>query len=66
MSARANMELYSGQFDYPPEAFDQGVLGGVCVPCLAHDQQLLFHTGYQPRAIDLLDLALLERITSPG
>ena len=55
-----------GQFDYPPEALDLGSLGGVCVPCLSRDQQLLFHTGYEPRAIDLLDLALLERLTSRG
>ena len=59
-------DLGGGQFHDPPEAFDQGVLGGVCVPCLSRDEQLPFHTGYQPRAIDLLDLALLERITSPG
>jgi hypothetical protein len=57
-------DLGGGHFDYPPEAFDQGALGGVCVPCLSRDQQLLFHTGYQPRPIDLLDLALLERLTS--
>jgi lincosamide nucleotidyltransferase A/C/D/E len=54
-------DLGGGHFDYSPEAFDQGALGGVPVPCLSRDQQLLFHTGYQPRAIDLLDLALLER-----
>jgi lincosamide nucleotidyltransferase A/C/D/E len=53
-------------FDYPPEAFDHGALGGVYVPCLSRDQQLLFHTGYEPRAIDLLDLALLEHLTSPS
>jgi lincosamide nucleotidyltransferase A/C/D/E len=51
-----------GHFDYPPEAFDEGSLGGVRVPCLSRDQQLLFHTGYEPRAIDRLDLALLEHL----
>jgi lincosamide nucleotidyltransferase A/C/D/E len=59
-------DVGGGQFDYPPEAFDQGALGGVCVPCLSRDQQLLFHTGYEPRAIDLFDLALLRRLTSAG
>jgi lincosamide nucleotidyltransferase A/C/D/E len=53
-----------GHFDYPPEAFDQGSLDGVCLPCLSRDQQLLFHTGYGPRAVDLHDRALLERLTS--
>ena len=59
-------DLGGGQFDYPPEAFDKGALGGVRVPCLSRDQQLLFHSGYQPRAVDLLDLALLERLNSRG
>jgi lincosamide nucleotidyltransferase A/C/D/E len=59
-------DIGGGQFDYPPDAFDRGSLGCVCVPCLSRDQQLLFHTGYEPRAIDLLDLAQLERLTSRG
>jgi lincosamide nucleotidyltransferase A/C/D/E len=59
-------DIGGGQFAYPPEAFDRGSLDGVCVPCLSRDQQLLFHTGYEPRAIDLLDLAQLERLTSRG
>jgi hypothetical protein len=37
------------------------VLRGACP-----DQQLLFHTGYEPRAMDLLDLALLEGLPSRG
>ena len=53
-------DIGGGKFDYPPEAFDQGTLGGMGVPCLSRDMQLRFHTGYQPRAIDLVDLALLE------
>jgi lincosamide nucleotidyltransferase A/C/D/E len=59
-------DLGGGHFDYPPEAFDKGALGGVGVPCLSRDQQLFFHTGYEPRAVDLLDLALLEGLTSRG
>jgi lincosamide nucleotidyltransferase A/C/D/E len=58
--------LAGGHFDYPPEGFDHGTLCGVCVPCLSRDQQLLFHTGYEPRAIDVFDLALLEGLTSRG
>jgi uncharacterized protein CbrC (UPF0167 family) len=52
------------QFHYPPEAFDQGALAGVPVPCLSCNQQLLFHAGYEPRTVDVLDLALLQRLTS--
>jgi lincosamide nucleotidyltransferase A/C/D/E len=55
-------DIGDGHFDYPPDAFDLGSLGGVRVPCLSRDQQLLFHTGYEPRAIDLFDLALLEHL----
>jgi lincosamide nucleotidyltransferase A/C/D/E len=57
-------DLGGGQFDYPPEAFDQGSPGGMYVPCLSRDQQLFFHTGYEPRACDLLDRAQLERLRS--
>ena len=57
-------DLGGGQFDYPAGAFDQGTLGGVRVPCLSRNQQLLFHTGYEPRGVDVLDLALLQRLTS--
>ena len=49
-------------FDYPPEALGHGRLGGRRVPCLTRDQQLLFHQGYRPRAVDLHDLALLDRL----
>ena len=57
-------DLGGEQFDYPPRSFDQGSLGGVRVPCLSRDQQLRFHIGYEPRTIDLHDLALLERLAS--
>jgi lincosamide nucleotidyltransferase A/C/D/E len=59
-------DVGGGQFDYPPEAFGEGSLGGVRVPCLSRDQQLIFHTGYEPRASDLLDLVQLERLASRG
>jgi lincosamide nucleotidyltransferase A/C/D/E len=58
--------LGGGKFEYPPEVFVRGALGGVGVPCLSCDQQLRFHTGYEPRPIDLLDLAQLERLSSRG
>lgn len=57
-------DLGGEQFDYPPRSFDQGSLGGVRVPCLSRDQQPRFHIGYEPRTIDLHDLALLERLAS--
>lgn len=49
-------------FDYPPDAFSKGTLAGLVVPCLSRTQQIRFHSGYPPRAIDRHDLALLEQI----
>ena len=57
-------DVSGGHFDYPPEAFTNGTLGGVVVPCLSREQQLRFHSGYQPRPADLRDLQLLERLAS--
>lgn len=56
--------LAGGHFDYPPQAFTEGTLGGVAVPCLSRDQQVRFHRGYLPRPADLHDLQLLKRL--PG
>jgi hypothetical protein len=50
-----------GSFDYPADAFGDGVLGGVSVPCLSRKQQIRFHSGYEPRSIDLHDLQLLRQ-----
>jgi lincosamide nucleotidyltransferase A/C/D/E len=52
--------LNGGQFDYPTDAFTIGVLGGRPVPCLSRRAQIQFHSGYEPRVIDVYDLALLE------
>jgi lincosamide nucleotidyltransferase A/C/D/E len=49
-------------FRYPPEAFVRGLVGGAAVGCLSVEQQLLFHTGYQPRPQDLADIALLRKL----
>lgn len=53
-------DLDGGHFDYPPDAFVIGALAGHLVPCLSREQQIRFHTGYEPRAVDLHDLALLQ------
>ena len=47
-------------FVYPPAGFARGNIGGRPVDCLSVAQQLTFHSGYSPRAHDLLDVALLE------
>lgn len=47
-------------FDYTPECFTSGSIGGRTVPCLSIEQQLRFHTGYEPRDNDRHDLAVLN------
>ena len=53
-------DVNGGQFHYPREAFTVGVLGDRPVPCLSRPAQIRFHSGYQPRATDVHDLALLD------
>ncbi len=55
-------DLDGGHFDYPPECFVTGRIGGQAVPCLSVEQQRRFHTGYEPRDVDRHDLALLDRL----
>lgn len=57
-------DVYGGCFDCPPEAFTEGVLERLVVPCLSREQQMRFHRGYVPRAVDLHDLRLLEELAS--
>lgn len=52
-------DLDGGHFDYPAAAFVVGTLAGVDAPCLSREQQVIFHSGYEPRAQDLHDLHLL-------
>ncbi len=49
-------------FAYPAECFTTGTIAGRDVACLSVQQQLLFHSGYEPRDIDRADLALLHRL----
>ena len=53
-------------FDYPVGCFVTGVVGGREVGCLSVAQQVAFHTGYPPRAVDLADLAVLARLAEGG
>jgi lincosamide nucleotidyltransferase A/C/D/E len=57
-------DIGGGHFDYPPDGFDEGLIAGQRVRCLSAEQQRRFHDGYEPRDVDLHDLALLRRL--PG
>lgn len=52
--------LHGSEFVYPENCFVGGMIGGRLVGCLSVDQQIVFHTGYEPRDVNLADLALLE------
>lgn len=56
-------DLDGGHFDYPPDAFTTGLLGGVVTPCLSPEQQIRFHRGYEPQSKDLHDLAVLRELS---
>lgn len=55
-------DVDDGSFLYPQECFVTGIIAGQVVPCLSLEQQLRFHTGYEPRDIDLADLRTLQAI----
>jgi lincosamide nucleotidyltransferase A/C/D/E len=59
-------DLTGGWFDYPAAAFTSAVIGGRWIACLSADQQLVFHTGYEPRPIDHHDIALLRELVPSG
>ena len=56
--------MNGGHFDYSLDAFDEGIIAGRRVRCLSREQQLRFHDGYEPRDIDLHDVAVLHRLSS--
>jgi lincosamide nucleotidyltransferase A/C/D/E len=50
---------YSIETDWRP---NRVTLGGVVVPCVSEEAQRLFHSGYELRTIDVVDLAELDRL----
>ncbi len=51
-----------GYYRYPADGFVTGTLEGRPVACLSAAWQLEVHQGYEPREIDLLDIALLRTL----
>jgi lincosamide nucleotidyltransferase A/C/D/E len=58
--------LDGGSFRWPKECFTTGAIAGRPVGCISVEQQLLFHSGYEPRDIDHADLAVLRRLATDG
>jgi lincosamide nucleotidyltransferase A/C/D/E len=53
-------DLDGGYFEYPPDCFVSGRIGGTTVRCLSADRQRRFRSGYELRDVDRRDLALLR------
>ncbi len=48
-------------FRYPPESFSRGRIGGMEVPCISAQGQILAHLGYEPTEKDARDMLVLCR-----
>ena len=47
-------------YEYPPDGFGTGRIGGRTVPCLTAEQLVRFHLGYEPLEHDRQDMAVLR------
>jgi len=54
--------LDGGFYVLPVHFFTSGFLAGVAVGCVSAQAQRLFRTGYEPRAVDVHDLAVLDEL----
>ena len=54
--------LGGGWHEFPSSYFTVGRVGGVEVPCFTAEAQRFFHTGYELRDVDRLDLDELDRL----
>lgn len=51
-------------FFYPSASFTTGVVAGRVANCISVDLQLRFHSGYEPREIDRVDLEHLHQVAA--
>jgi lincosamide nucleotidyltransferase A/C/D/E len=54
--------LDGGWHQFDKSWFTTGSLAGKPVPCMSVEAQRLFHSGYELRTVDLLDLAELDQL----
>ncbi|HEX5824897.1 MAG TPA: hypothetical protein VFY18_10610 [Candidatus Limnocylindrales bacterium] len=47
-------------YEYPPDGFGSGTIGGVSVPCMTAEQLVRFHLGYEAQDHDRHDMAVLR------
>ncbi|GEM_PF-3666499 len=60
-SARQD-DHHGGWFEFKTTFFTRAFFVGRWIPCLSLDAQRLFHTGYEPREKDLLDMQILDAL----
>jgi lincosamide nucleotidyltransferase A/C/D/E len=58
--------LGGGYHHFPNSYFVVGSLDGRPIPCVSAAAQCLFHSGYEPRQVDVHDLALLDVLETGG
>ncbi|MFF5232862.1 nucleotidyltransferase domain-containing protein [Dactylosporangium sp. NPDC000521] len=59
-SGDGRQEAFDGAwFDYPRADLTTGTIAGRTVPCVSARLQRVFHQGYEPRDVDVMDLAHL-------
>lgn len=51
-------------FVYPATSFTTGQIEGRAISCIAAELQLRFHSGYDPRDVDLADIAHLRQVAA--
>ena len=55
-------DLQGGWYEFQPDYFSEAILEGRMIPCISLKGQKIFHTGYELRAKDIHDLALLNEM----
>lgn len=53
-------DLEGGWYEFEPDYFGRTVFAGRGIPCISAKGQKVFHTGYEPREVDLHDMEMLE------
>lgn len=53
-------DLKGGWYEFEPDYFGRTVFAGREIPCISAEGQKVFHTGYEPREVDLHDMEMLE------
>lgn len=55
-------DLEGGYYEFKAEYFGEGTFEGEIIPCISAIGQKIFHTGYELREVDKLDIAIINRL----